>query len=258
MSSPEFSTNNPHVTREAVINQILTSIAMEELGLSHIINAEGEKLQYALGTLEGASPAEPATIEELLELNKSIRDTLDSTMQNQMFLKAKMQSALAATIMQGPAGPTGSPGSPGSPGPFLSSYMEALGDEQTILQNAVIIFDLDSVDNEGNNIVLSNDGKVFTINKPGLYHIEWSINLADSDYSTPAVVGIIENNAPASGASCSSSGSFSSGTIINVDSTPFTIELFNFGNEIKIDRHRQFIDSAASIRIVRFADGPSE
>ena len=37
------------------VNQILSSIAMEELGMSHILNAEGEKLQYILGTLPGLS-----------------------------------------------------------------------------------------------------------------------------------------------------------------------------------------------------------
>ena len=52
--------------REDAVNQILSSIAMEELGLSHILNAEGEKLQYILGTLPGLSgPA--ATVEDVME-----------------------------------------------------------------------------------------------------------------------------------------------------------------------------------------------
>jgi len=47
-------TPNVNVDREDAINLLLASIAMEELGLSHILNAQGEKLQYVLGTLQGA------------------------------------------------------------------------------------------------------------------------------------------------------------------------------------------------------------
>ena len=61
MSLPSFPVVNPPIEREDAVNQILSSIAMEELGLSHILNAEGEKLQYILGTLPGLSgpPAPP-------------------------------------------------------------------------------------------------------------------------------------------------------------------------------------------------------
>lgn len=114
MSKPDFPTIDPSFTRENVINQILSSIAMEELGLSHIINAEGEKLQYALGTITGAPSLEqPATIEDLLSLNKSVREMLDGTMQNQLLLKAKLQASLDASVMQGPTGPTGATGPTG-------------------------------------------------------------------------------------------------------------------------------------------------
>ena len=34
------------MTREEALTMIIASIAMEELALSHILNAEGEKLQY--------------------------------------------------------------------------------------------------------------------------------------------------------------------------------------------------------------------
>ena len=50
MSLPSFPNIDPPIKREDAVNQILSSIAMEELGMSHILNAEGEKLQYILGT----------------------------------------------------------------------------------------------------------------------------------------------------------------------------------------------------------------
>ncbi len=115
MSLPSFPNIDPPIQREDAVNQILSSIAMEELGLSHILNAEGEKLQYILGTLPGLSgPA--ATVEDVLSANESVRNLLKTAVQNQLFLKAKMQGALEASPMQGPAGPTGPTGSAGATG----------------------------------------------------------------------------------------------------------------------------------------------
>ena len=91
------------------------SIAMEELGLSHILNAEGEKLQYILGTLPGLS-GPPATVSDVLAANESVRSMLETAVQNQLFLKAKMQGALTASPMQGPTGATGPTGPTGATG----------------------------------------------------------------------------------------------------------------------------------------------
>lgn len=114
MSQPTFPAISPEITREKALNMILASIAMEELGLSHIINAEGEKIQYILGTLPGNHGAGAST-DKVLEVNKSVKCLLDSVMQNQMFLKAKMEKVLAAMEepTPGPTGPTGPTGAPG-------------------------------------------------------------------------------------------------------------------------------------------------
>ncbi len=55
------------ITLEDSVNLILASIAFEELGLAHIINAEAEKIQYVLGTLDGENTEKPErSIEDLI------------------------------------------------------------------------------------------------------------------------------------------------------------------------------------------------
>lgn len=43
MSLPSFPKVDPPIEWENVVNQILSSIAIEELGLSHILSAKGER-----------------------------------------------------------------------------------------------------------------------------------------------------------------------------------------------------------------------
>ena len=114
MSQPTFPTESP-MSREDAINLILTSIAMEELGLSHVINAEGEKLQYVIGTVPGIT-GPPATVDDILAASNSVRDVLNSTVQNQMVLNTKLQNALNSSDLQGPTGPTGATGATGETG----------------------------------------------------------------------------------------------------------------------------------------------
>ena len=70
MSMPSFPPNGADMTRAEALTMIIASIAMEELALSHILNAEGEKLQYILGTLHGTSHC--ACPQDVLAVNKSV------------------------------------------------------------------------------------------------------------------------------------------------------------------------------------------
>ena len=42
MSMPTFPKNDPPLTREGSLNEIISSIAAEELSLSHLLNVEGD------------------------------------------------------------------------------------------------------------------------------------------------------------------------------------------------------------------------
>lgn len=112
MSQPIFPVVSPPITRGDAINQIISSIAYEELGMSHIINAEGEKLQFVLGSLPGLSGG--STIEQVLDTNASVEDLLNSTLENQFLLNTKLNLALAALVIPGVMGPTGATGPQGS------------------------------------------------------------------------------------------------------------------------------------------------
>ncbi|HZK22366.1 MAG TPA: collagen-like protein, partial [Oscillospiraceae bacterium] len=73
MSRPQFP-DMPDLSRQDAINQVIASIASEELALSHILNAEGEKIQYAVGTLPGLVGG--STIEDVTDINESASDML--------------------------------------------------------------------------------------------------------------------------------------------------------------------------------------
>ena len=115
MSMPTFPKNDPPLTREGSLNEIISSIAAEELSLSHLLNVEGEKLQYVLGTMPGLDGA--ASLDEVMQVNKSVKDTLSGIMEQQMALTSKLGAVLKAPTLPGPEGPMGVEGPEGLEGP---------------------------------------------------------------------------------------------------------------------------------------------
>ena len=114
MSQPTFPILDPPIDRETALNQIMVSIAMEELGLSHIKNAEGEKIQFVLGTLPGLIDG-PPTLEGIIANNDSVREVMYAMTKNQMLLSNKLSMAFDAPVA---FGPTGATGATGATGPF--------------------------------------------------------------------------------------------------------------------------------------------
>ena len=185
MSLPNFPNIDPPIQREDAVNQILSSIAMEELSLSHILNAEGEKLQYILGTLPGLSgPA--ATVEDVLSANKSVRNLLKTAVQNQLFLKSKMQGALEASSLRGPAGPTG------PTGPIIIDFAYAANTGAAAIPvNGLVPLPNDQV--KAKDISISPDNAKFTVKAAGVYQVAYDIN---TDKALTAGARLLVNGEP--------------------------------------------------------------
>ena len=81
MSMPQITHGTG--TRCQAITDIIASIALEQTALSHILNAEGEKLQKVI--------AESSNVEELLCVNKSVNRMVDSITKLEFMLQSKLQ-----------------------------------------------------------------------------------------------------------------------------------------------------------------------
>ena len=82
MSMPIIKPSN--TTRPQAINDLIESVALEETALSHILNAEGEKLQKAIATT-GMDP------ETLLCFNKSVQSMVSAITRLEMMMQAKLE-----------------------------------------------------------------------------------------------------------------------------------------------------------------------
>ncbi|MEG1892097.1 MAG: hypothetical protein RR301_11795, partial [Clostridia bacterium] len=69
------------VTLEQAISDIIESVALEQTGLSHILNAEGEKIQAAVA--EGS-------IAEMLSVNSSVQSMVNAVASLEMVLQNKL------------------------------------------------------------------------------------------------------------------------------------------------------------------------
>lgn len=99
MSMPNIPNINPTIGIDIddSINMLISSIALEEMGLSHIINAEAEKIQYVLGTLDTThdiASFKQHSVEDLLRVNKSVDRTLREILKNQMLLHMKFEDTI--------------------------------------------------------------------------------------------------------------------------------------------------------------------
>lgn len=81
MGMPTFDTDS--LTLEHVMGNIIESIAMEETALSHILNAESEKI---MAVIEHSD----VTPEQLLAVNLSVKNIINEIIRLETILQAKL------------------------------------------------------------------------------------------------------------------------------------------------------------------------
>lgn len=69
-------------TRPQAISDIIESVALEQTGLSHILNAEGEKIQKVVAN---------GTIDQMMEVNKSVQSMVNTVSRLEMILQYKLE-----------------------------------------------------------------------------------------------------------------------------------------------------------------------
>lgn len=80
MSMPRIECKD--INKCCAATSLLQSIALEETAISHILNAEGEKLQKAISL--------DCEKKDLLEVNKSVEDMVDKITSLEIVLKSKL------------------------------------------------------------------------------------------------------------------------------------------------------------------------
>lgn len=71
-------------TLDQAITDLIESVALQETALSHILNAEGEKMQAIIAWSD-------TTPEQLLEMNKSVYKLVNSVTRLEMIFQSKLE-----------------------------------------------------------------------------------------------------------------------------------------------------------------------
>ena len=175
MLMPAFPKNDPPLTREGSLNEIISSIAAEDLSLSHLLNTEGERLQYVLGTLPGLDGV--ASLDEVMQVNQSVKDTLSGIVEQQMLLSSKLGAAMKAPVRPGPTGPTGPTGPMGDSSAAIAAFAANTRGSTIERSPQGKSIGLSEEQVRSPDILTNNDGTVFTLTKGGVYEISYHVNL---------------------------------------------------------------------------------
>lgn len=84
MSMPVICAHPHPISMCQAITDLIESIALEETALSHILNAEGEKLQRVIAMDE-------ATVCQIMEVNESVMNMIHTVNELENTLKEKLE-----------------------------------------------------------------------------------------------------------------------------------------------------------------------
>lgn len=84
MSMPELK--NSEVSREQAVTDVIESMALEQSALSHILNAEGEKLQKIISL-----SMVPDDVAVILSANKTVKKMVNTITRLEILLQIKLE-----------------------------------------------------------------------------------------------------------------------------------------------------------------------
>ena len=97
MGMPNVPDIKPEIDleREDIINLLLASVALEELGLAQIINVEGEKVQHVLKT-------HCTNFDDMMTINDKVDRILKDVIKKEILLQFKLDHIMDLTCKNGP------------------------------------------------------------------------------------------------------------------------------------------------------------
>ena len=84
MSMPIITTSPNPISMSQAVTDLLECIAMEETALSHILNAEGEKIQKALAW-------DDISLEQIMEVNSTVMEMVSTVNELEHTLRDKLE-----------------------------------------------------------------------------------------------------------------------------------------------------------------------
>lgn len=87
MSMPVIKMPDNPINRCQAINNLIESVALVETGLSHIINAEGEKIQKIVNWDKEID----VPVEDIIKVNESVNKMITSITKLEMILQNKLE-----------------------------------------------------------------------------------------------------------------------------------------------------------------------